>query len=236
MINMLVVEDDISQLIDLTNCITKSIPDIRVHSLVTTGGQALEIINAETIDLIILDLNLPDYSGIDILNEITCEYEDKYNDSVIIVSGDNKLINKIDNFSCIYSCIHKPYSSNKILDTVNSLIKKKNCEIQSSKVKEKIILELKNLNYNFSYNGTKYLIDCIYEAYIIGDIYNLNLKRDVYTIIAKKYNKSINNIKCNITQATNAMYYDCEERIIEEYFYTVKPKVKEVIFFILNRL
>lgn len=236
MINMLVVEDDISQLINLTNCITKSIPEIRLHSLVTTGGQALEIINAETIDLIILDLNLPDYSGIDILNKITSEYKDKYNGSVIIVSGDNKLINKIHNFSCIYSCIHKPYSNNKILDTVNSLINVKNSEIEGNKIKEKIILELKKLNYNFSYNGTKYLIDSIYEAYIIGDMYNLNLTRDIYTIIAKKYNKSTNNIKCNITQATNTMYYDCEGRIIEKYFYTVKPTVKEVILFILNRL
>lgn len=100
-------------------------------------------------------------------------------------------------------------------------------------------MELKKLNYNFSYNGTKYLAESIYQSYHMQDIYNINLNKDVYTIVAKKYNKSVNNIKCNITHATKWMYYDCDEKTLEEYyrfFYRKKPTVKEVIVAILNNL
>lgn len=238
MLNILIVENDAYQLINMTNSLIQSISNIRLCGLVTTGEQALKLLRTKLVDLIILDLKLPDCSGIDILNQIS-EDNNKYNTSVIIVASENKLLSNLNQYSCVYNCIHKPYSNNQIIEVVNSLTKLKNSEMNKDKIKEKIIFELKKLNYNFSYTGTKYLIDCIYEAYSIGDIYNLNLTKNIYSVIAKKYGKSINNIKCNITQATYAMYYDCEEKVLEKYFpyfYTMKPKVKEIIFAILNIL
>lgn len=87
-------------------------------------------------------------------------------------------------------------------------------------------------------NGTKYLSECI--ALIYNNYDNCeNLTKSVYPIIAKKYHKTINNVKCNITSATNAMFYDCDENRLKEYFnfYTIcKPKTKLVIYTILNKL
>lgn len=110
MINMLVVEDDVSQLISLTNFIIKSVPNIRLHSLVTTGKQALDVISTHQIDLILLDLNLPDCSGVDILNRVVLEYKEKYEKSIIVVSGNNYLISKAYGNPCVYSYIRKPYT------------------------------------------------------------------------------------------------------------------------------
>ena len=47
------------------------------------------------------------------------------------------------------------------------------------------------------------------------DVYK---RQDIYPIIARKYNKKIGSIKSNVIRATEAMYYNCEENTIKEYF------------------
>lgn len=66
-----------------------------------------------------------------------------------------------------------------------------------------------------------------------------NLQRDIYPLISKVYNKTINNIKCNINNATESMYYRCESKILREYFKfhdDTKPTAKTVIYTILNKI
>ena len=125
MLNILIVENDAYQLINMTNSLIQSISNIRLCGLVTTGEQALKLLRTKLVDLIILDLKLPDCSGIDILNQIS-EDNNKYNTSVIIVASENKLLSNLNQYSCVYNCIHKPYSNNQIIEVVNSLTKLKN--------------------------------------------------------------------------------------------------------------
>ena len=69
--------------------------------------------------------------------------------------------------------------------------------------------------------------------------YSENLNKNIYPVIAKKYNKTVNNVKCSITSATTSMFYDCDETRLKNYFnfYTViKPKPKVVIHTILNKI
>lgn len=103
-------------------------------------------------------------------------------------------------------------------------------------VKSKIIKELKKLNYNFSYKGTEYLVYSIIVAYNLKkDSYDLQY--EIYPIVAKKYDESINNIKCNITNATDKMYYDCEEKILFEYINcNSKPGPKKIIHTVLQKI
>lgn len=66
-----------------------------------------------------------------------------------------------------------------------------------------------------------------------------NLQRDIYPIVAKTYHKTINNIKCNINNATEAMYYKCEARFLKEYFSFYddrKPTTKTVVYTVLNKI
>ena len=79
--------------------------------------------------------------------------------------------------------------------------------------------ELKYLGYNPKYYGTKYLIDVIYILFKSNDeYYDDNLKKTVYPIIAKKYKRSVLNIKCNIINATDIMVYECEEKKLIQNF------------------
>ena len=88
-------------------------------------------------------------------------------------------------------------------------------------------------------NLTKYLSESIYECYFKKNKYNFNLSKDIYPIIAKKYNKKISLIGADIFQAILMMFYDTDENILCNYFnctITQKPKTKALIIAILQNL
>lgn len=104
-------------------------------------------------------------------------------------------------------------------------------------VETKIEEELKKLNYNFKYRGTKYLKYTIYILYKMNSNGDCDLKSEVYPIVAQKYNTSINNLKCDIRNATDKMYYDCEQDVVTRYVESfLKPTPKMVIKAVLRRL
>lgn len=60
-----------------------------------------------------------------------------------------------------------------------------------------------------------------------------------YTYLARKYNKTINNIKCTIINATNSMYFDNEEEKLMKYLkeYSLpKQGPKQIILSILEHI
>lgn len=84
-----------------------------------------------------------------------------------------------------------------------------------------------------------YLIDIIYILYTSKIYYNFNLEKDIYPIIAKKYSTSSNNIKNNIENAIEKMFFDCDEKILENYideYDFSKPKLKMIIRSVLKKL
>lgn len=237
MLNFLVVEDDINQCKNIVNYVSQKIPDMRLNTMTNTGKEALNIINNYKIDIILLDLGLPDLSGLEILKKLSNERINTYENSIIVVSGNNLLINKAILNPCVYSYISKPYGLEKMISEIESLCKYKEQKNISNKLKKEISFHLNTLGYNPSHSGTRYLADSIYEIYIRKDIFQENLKKDIYPILSNRYNKTINNIKCSITKATKVMCIQCNENIFKEYFkYYNTPTVKEVIFTILSKI
>ncbi len=77
----------------------------------------------------------------------------------------------------------------------------------------------------------------IYILYKMDDDGSCDLKSEVYPIVAQKYNSSVNNVKCDIRNATDKMYYDCEQEIVSKYVEdNAKPTPKMVIKAVLKRL
>lgn len=116
-------------------------------------------------------------------------------------------------------------------------LKKKSTIFQG--IRKKIRQQLSYLNFNYCNNGTKYLEETILEIYKEKYNFDGNLSKNIYPIIAKKYNKKVDTIYGNIKQATNYMLSECNKNIIISYLgysYYVKPKVQEIIFAILNKL
>ena len=89
-------------------------------------------------------------------------------------------------------------------------------------IKGKIKKEMKLLGYNMEHIGAKYLVETICIVYSLKKYTNINLLKDIYPIVAKKYGKTVNNIRCNIRNATDIMYFDNEEEVIKKYLENYK--------------
>lgn len=239
MANMLVIEDNFYFSKTLINIVVKEIPQIRLCKIATDGQDALDFImnNPNNIDFILLDLKLPKCNGIEILNYMESNKLVKFKNSVIVISGEMELILQIRNNPYLFSYITKTSGIKKILEEIESLLKIK--EDNKSSIEYKICNQLETLHYNFSYVGTKYLMETILLLYNTELWEDTKLEKDIYPIISKKYKKSVNNIKCNIIHATNEMFFDCEQKKLLSYlkeYSSLKPGPKKIIFSVLEKL
>ena len=239
MLNLLIVENNLIESHFLINSICKELPDIRLYGIAHTGMEAINIIKENEVDIIILDFKLPDVKGIDIINYISKNNITKYNSSIIVMIEDMDIIPQIVGNKYIFSYYSKTSNIKYIIDKIIEISKQKKLKHQDSTVMEQIKSELELLNFNFSYNGTKYLYECIYECYCKDVQYDINLNREIYPVISKKYRKSIDSIKANIFKSTSIMYNEIKEHVLYEYFgykFINKPKTKEIIMTILKKL
>lgn len=154
MVNVLVVEDNFYYSKSLINVLSDANPKMRLYKISTNGKEAIDIIENQknNIDIILLDLKLPEYNGIQILKYIESNKLEKFKNSIIVVSGEMNLILQIRNNPYLFSYIDKISGIEKILEEINSLIEIK--ENEKSSIEYKVCNELKILHYNFSYIGT----------------------------------------------------------------------------------
>ncbi|MDP3017072.1 MAG: sigma-54 dependent transcriptional regulator, partial [Deltaproteobacteria bacterium] len=95
--------------------------DYRVLSA-ESGREALEVLQRESIDLILLDVNMPDMDGLEVLRKIK-EQDDEMD--VIMVSALNLARKAVDSIRLgAYDYITKPYEPEDILSTVHRVISK----------------------------------------------------------------------------------------------------------------
>lgn len=239
MYNLLIIEDELVQSHFLVNEISKEIPEIRIYNIASTGLDAIKIISKEIIDIILLDLKLPDMCGTEIIDFITKNNMVKYKKSILVVTAEMNLLSKIVRNPYIFSYNSKINSIDSIIQNIKDLIENKQSSDNNTILMEDINNELNKLHYNFKYIGTRYLAECIYEAYLRNKKYDINLNKDIYPIISKKYNKTISTIKTNINQATTNMYFDTEEKVLFNFFkYNIpcKPRPKDIILKVIENI
>lgn len=240
MVNVLIADDNIYYAKILMDSLN-DIRNIKICNIALNGQEVIDILKKEdnNIDVILLDLIMPIYSGIDILDFLERKQVEKYKKSIIIVSGDMELMIKVRNNPFIYSYISKSSDFMKIYTIIKELAKLKEEEKQIKTMKERILKEIQYLGYDIRYKGTNYLKECIEFIQSIKKVSINNLKEEVYPVIAKRNNTTVHNVKCNINKATEQMYYDCDREILQRYFLfndDTKPTVKTVINMICSKL
>ena len=240
MVNILIADDNIYYAKTLMNIINNDInEDIKVTNIAVDGKETLDILQNNKIDIALLDLKMPIYDGLYILNKLKEKQINKYKQSIIVISGESEMIYKMRDQSCVYCVLDKLCSISDITSKIQELVRYKKEAKEELNIKNKIIRQLQYLNYNLSHKGTQYLIEAILIIYNSNEHDIFNLQEDIYPIIAKRYAKSIYNIKCDINKANDYMYRVCKQERIRKYFKffdNSKPTVKNVIYTILNKI
>ncbi len=243
MLNVLIVHNDIYFSKVLINNIMLNNTDLRIKMIATDGEEALDILlNKENnIDIVLLDLNLPKHNGFEILDNLI--NEGKYNNSIIVILDEPIKKSKIKHNPLIYSLINRNAGIENIVKEIIGLKRLKQNEKNFLKdkyyTKQKITKELMYIGYNPKYKGTKYLVETIFLVNVKKENKFPRLEKDIYPILSKKYNKSVNTIKCDIIRATNQVKFDAKDTKFKKYFGNfIEEKInpKLVIHTILNKI
>lgn len=232
MYNLMIIEQNTFKLTEIINSIGARFQNIRICHISDDIKNTFEILEKYTIDIILLDLKEDEI--VNIIEYLQAHNLYQYRKSIIIKLDKCNNLYKFEKNKYVFSYIKK---SDTILKELDRLIK--NNEFKLEKIKNKIKQELVNLEYDYSYNGTKYLEETILEVYKAQIDFDGNLSKNIYPIIAKRHQKKSDTIYGNIKQATNLMISKCDRKKLIEYFgysYYIKPKIQEIIFTILNKI
>lgn len=211
MLNALVITNNFHFIKQLLSEFDAHNLNIKITGIVTTESETLNALKTLNFDIIFLDKYLKD------------EYDDGF----------------LEMHKNIIATLSYSISSNlitgAILEWLNVFIDKNDNDIRKSKV----IKELEYIGYKFKYKGTHYLVDTILQMHLKQNSMVDNLQTGIYPIIAKKYNKTVYNIKSSINKATECMYCECDAEKLAKYFSffeDTKPTVKQVIFTVINKI
>lgn len=221
MYNLLMIEENPSQIRIMVNYIAKKFENIRICNIEYNIENCFSVLKTTEIDIIIIDLENNQNTEIDLIKYIERNKLYRYKKSIIVKVNQfgHKEISKANQY--VLSYINK---ISEIEHVLHVFIAKKRDMKYLDEIKDKIYKELIELNYNYSYKGTKYLEETILE---------------IYPIIAKRHQKKMDTIYGNIKFATNHMIMDCKEEKLNQYLghgYFEKPKVKEIIFKVLSKI
>lgn len=138
MFNLLIVEDDFVQAQHMVNSICKTLSNVRLYNIISTAKECIDILKDEPkVDIIILDLNLPDMHGNSIIEYIEKHNIKQYENSIIIYSGYIDCINKIHLNKYIFSYRFKGSGSDMLINEVKRLIENKKFIEKDSELRKK---------------------------------------------------------------------------------------------------
>lgn len=238
--NILLISNDLCYAKNLINTLVTVNINIRLCGIANNEEESISILRNIQIDSIIIELPLQNYEKIIHL------FGNKKS-IILILNAQNELfLRKLNSKN---SCVNYLVKSSNINNDANNInyFFTTNKDIQLSKIsvsqelsiKKRINNELEYIGYNFEHFGSMYIAETIYLLYTSNNYYNYNLERDIYPIIAKKVGKSVNNVKCNIKNATEIMYYENAEEKIMKYLEisdSRKPRPKEIIKTVIKKI
>lgn len=236
--NLMIIDSKFIYTQKLINTISNNINNLKLYNFSSTITESSDCIINKEIDIIIMNVKLGITNLIEFIEKNKIDIYDKsiillYEKHDQIVDIPKKVLSKY-----IFSCVKYSTDLTKIINILKNIIWEKESTHKELILENKIRRELKKLNFNFTYVGIRYLIDCIIIIYT-QNLEKINLKSTIYPILEKKYKKSINTIKADMTHAIKMMYYECEEFIILDYFKYLdmaKPTLKEVITTIIEKI
>lgn len=240
MLNLLIANKNLQNLQNLQNCISQYVPDVRVGYIATDGKVTLEVLNQKHYDIALIDSNLPIYDGFEVLQKLATAKPSEYKNSIIFLASNQDVITKLKkNNELIYDAfLNDDNAFNSIISCLRRLAKSQEQKSEISCIRNKIINELQNIGFNLAHKGTHYLAESVVLIVTLNCNAD-NLSRNIYPKVSQIFNRDLNNIKCNITSATEAACKKLTKETWDKYFKMserVKPTTKMIIYSVLQRL
>lgn len=227
------VADDNTALNDLCcNILTKD-KDIQIVSSTLDGEATFKKYNELKPDVLLLDLDLPKMNGLDIINNLCLDENEKKKNNIIILSGNAPLRYNLLNTSKVFRIMPKPFDFETILYTIKEIVNEEDKEeITNKEIRDFLF----TLNFNLYADGTIYLIDAL-KLGIKKPRLLRNIK-DIYEQVAEIHSIPSTSIKWGIRNAIETMNHNTTQSEINAKFnitYTKKMTPKYFIPLVISR-
>jgi signal transduction histidine kinase len=127
------------------------------------GRQAMDLLTAEAVDVMLLDLKMPVMSGEEVLEEMRTQYPDI---PVIIITGHGTIDTAVDSMKKgAYDFVTKPFQIDQFLLTIERAAEKRRLEQKAKQFQEKNIRNLYDLNLEKS--RLKTIINCMANGVMV---------------------------------------------------------------------
>lgn len=205
------IADDNTALNDLCCSILTKDKELEIVSSTIDGETTLQKYNELKPDVLLLDLDLPKMNGLDVINNLCLDENEKKKNNVIIISGNAPLRYNLFNTSKVFRIMPKPIDFDKVIFTIKDIAKSK-----KSITNKEIRNFLFSLNFNLYADGTIYLIEAIQlgieQPKLVKNIKNL------YDSIAEFHSIPSNTVKWGIRNAIDTMNHNTTQKEINQKF------------------
>ncbi|MDO4283654.1 MAG: response regulator [Clostridia bacterium] len=230
MLKVLIVDDNYEYLEALFNSLNEQInKELKIVKICNDGEKALNYIMNDTIDIILLDLNLPKVNGIEVLETMK---KNNIHSKIIIMSGEaDFVVDLIRRKLNVYQTFIKPFKIEDLINTLNNIVLE---SLEDNNCK-KISNILEKFNFNKNSMGYIYIQECL--NFCVENNYKFIPQIKVlYKKISEKYdNIPYSNIAWDISKSIQIMNKTTNTLIFNKYFpYSTYPSPKTFLNGILN--
>lgn len=206
-IKVAIIEDSKAYVSEMSEYLEQN--DIEIVDIAYNGKEAIEIINSDTFDVLLLDLILPHVDGMTLLKKyIHLQKEYKIICMSAFVSDD--VLKESVSLGVDYFLI-KPVEFDVLLNTIQRVIQKDESNI--SKV-DALDLLLEKIGFSPNLNGYKYIKNGVHH--MLERSQNMQLTKELYPLISKTYDIQANNVERSIRHAIKLAW----EKDLKEYWFS----------------
>ena len=215
--NILIVDDEPIQLDSLKELM--SLSGYQVETAIN-GNNAIELLHKYSFDTILLDLNMPDGSGFDVIDHII---SNEIPVKIIVVSGQSDFESTRSALKRgAYDFIKKPYAPDELLTTVKNATNKKQLENTNLSIQQK--LEESEHLHRFIVDNSPdivFMLDTEGRFTFINDTVYKTLGYDKNELLGQHYSKLVSG-----QSKEQAQYLFSEHRTGSRKFRNVELKLK----------
>lgn len=211
MISVMVAEDSIEQNSTCCEFLAKD-KDIEIISRTVDGKSTVKEYLTNKPDVLLLDLEMPVLNGLDVIDNLSLDINERKKCNIIIVTDDISFRLNITNTSKIYKIVPKPYNLDELLSTIKEI---------GSTTKELTKKEIKDLLYELKFNmyskGSRYIAYAIQLAY--KDIDLLSNVSSLYKLVALQNDVKDNKIQRSIRSSIDTMNSHISKEQLRSFFH-----------------
>lgn len=140
---MLIIDDEISCIKKLISYIFKNEENVRLLDIASNGIEALEILDKNKADIILLDLKMSKMNGINLIEKLERQKLKIYEKSIIVITAEDVMLQKIIKSPLIYSYQLKPIEQDNLLKDINDIVREKSLIEKNEKLDKKNCIRIK---------------------------------------------------------------------------------------------